>query len=557
MKAVKFLSLAIVFCMIFSITTAIAAPMVVYDTEKHTYQNLVEKFKDCLPTAWYIPAIEYALENDIMEGVGGNRMEPDRPITRAEFVTVVCRLFAAYNGADIEHYEDVPQDVWYTKYVAMGEQMGIIEGFSYAEFAPEAHITREQAWTILARIMSLPLGEESALDIFYDKEEISEWANGYGAAMVIQGRLRGYLDGYVRPDQNITRAETAQLLMMCFPYLIHGNAANTVYGDNAMLFPNNGSLTTDFKGMEIKGTLILATGLADGIVNMRDSNIGRLVCWGAHDVYVYEGCHFDEITISRTDGPCIIHWPGTADTLPPIYFGLDADPGCKVVGPDGSTLYERPAEEILDPDTPLSDIPSLRRPVYVYKERVYFYPRHNGSKTPLTQYIRENNTVTPVDVPEWEGHVFGGWYYDEACTIRFSFTQTVEDGLKLYGRWYSDAEWTVVDQMNKTVDTSTIRVACETDILATIGKQTIPCYIRNEVETPMPLTFRLVDIQTGALVAKIDRLEPGETAEHMTVISMPEYGNHPVKIICETVDGTGQVEINATLYVAYLWYRGE
>lgn len=556
MKTTKFLAAILVISLMFSVTAIAATPMVIFDKEKKTSMNLIEQYADCVQPAWYGPAIEYALENNIMEGVGNYHMEPNRFITRAEFVTVVCRLFATYNQADIEHYEDVPSDKWYCPYVAMGEQMGIVEGFSSSEFAPEAPITREQAWTILARIMSLPSGDLSVLDRFMDREDISEWAAGPAAAMVIQGRLQGYLDGLVRPGQDITRAETAQLLMMCFPFLNHGDIANGIFTDNALLYPNkNGTITTEFKNMEVRGTLILATGLGDGIVNLIDANIGRLVCWGAHDVYIYPGCYLDEITISRTDGPCIIHWPGSAADLPPIYFGDNVDMGSKVVDGNGNTLYE-PTEDLFDPDTPTSDAPIRpSRPVYVYKERVYFYPQNNGSKTPFIQEIGDSPYLVPVSIPEWEGHVFGGWYLDEELETRFSFTQKVEDGLRLYGKWYTDAEWVVVEQMNKMVASSTIRVACETDILATVGEDTIPCYIHNDAQ--QTLTISLVEPQTGVTVAVIDKLEPGETAHEMRVISMPAYGNYATKLVCEDIAGGGHVEFESTLFIAYFWHRGE
>ena len=49
-------------------------------------------FTDVPANEWYRPEVEFAWENDLMMGVSTTKFEPESPMTRAMFVTVLFRM---------------------------------------------------------------------------------------------------------------------------------------------------------------------------------------------------------------------------------------------------------------------------------------------------------------------------------------------------------------------------------------------------------------------------------------------------------------------------------
>lgn len=533
MKKTKLISMVLALTMILPSASALAA--------ERSRASPAEAFTDFDPNAWYRPAIEYAVEHDIMVGVGDGLIVPDRTITRAEFVTMICRLMETYAMADVSQYEDLPTDAWYYDAVRMGLQLGVIEGVSQTQVDPSGSLTREQAVVILARVLALPAGNAAALDKYADKDGISAWAQEAVSAMTTAGHLKGYPDGALRPQQAISRAETAQLLRLCFPALLNeGNIQDTSYEQNMVLREQ----PLEMKNVQTNSVALLAPGMGDGTVNLKNCQVARLVCWGGKDIYIYPGCGFEEIVVARTDGPCMIHWQGDASALPKVTFTDGCHPDCKVVTRQVNTIR---------PQRPVPEQPSHP----VTHPQVHFIPQINGSSASYSKIIASDGMIQPMTPPDWEGHVFGGWYAEPECETRVSFTQPVVNGMRFYGKWYTNAEWAEIEKLNAMTTAGTVRVDCETDILATIGADKLPCQIRCHEDNEQPLRVELVRVDTGEVVAYIDHLAPGETATEMTVAAMPEYGNYEAKLVFWDSSGEHQVELHATLYVAYLWNRGE
>ena len=50
-----------------------------------------KQFTDVSEKAWYAEAVEYAVNNGLMNGVGNNKFEPETAMSRAMLVTVLWR----------------------------------------------------------------------------------------------------------------------------------------------------------------------------------------------------------------------------------------------------------------------------------------------------------------------------------------------------------------------------------------------------------------------------------------------------------------------------------
>ena len=505
----------------------------------------VTDYTDYNANAWHAPAVKFVVDNDIMIGTSKTTLTVERNITRAEFVSLIDRLFATYRQTDISQFEDVSQTDWYFDNVAMGVQMGTITGTSDRTVSPKGLLTREMAMTILARALALDTTDTSKLNDFTDEQDISSWARSSVAVLMEQGRVQGYTDNTVRPKQYITRAETAQLLMNCFNALSSEITTSNVSSDGIYLLRPIHDATV--QNSTFKDTLILANGLRDSNVALKGTSINRLLCWGSHDVWVYPGCTINEIVISRTDGPCYIHWLGDKSSLPKITIRDKADNESKVVDKDGNQLDSKK-------DDTTSGGGTSGGGSHASRNVVYFDPCNGGGVSSVT--IDENGYAQPIETPQYAGHVFGGWYLDKEGEQRFVFTNKVTVGTTYYAKWYTEDEWRVIEELNHAVTGSTATIKADTDLFATVGASRVPCNIQNAAGNSCDVTVELVLKDSGQVIGRIENMKPGQTATEIPLVEdMPAYGNYQTYLKITPVDGQSGYEIDSMLYVAYAWAK--
>ena len=173
-------------------------------------------FADVAETDWYYDAVDYAYQNELMNGTSATTFAPNGTMTRAMLVTILHRQA----GEPVVNYAmpftDVTEGTWYTEAVRWAAAEGIVTGTSATTFAPDAPVTREQFATILYRYaQSEGQGFTGAwafrLD-FDDADEVSEYAYEAMCWMTMHGVIEGS-GGSLNPQSSATRAEAATMLM--------------------------------------------------------------------------------------------------------------------------------------------------------------------------------------------------------------------------------------------------------------------------------------------------------------------------------------------------------
>lgn len=171
-------------------------------------------FTDLLGYDWAEDAI-YALKaKGIISGISETEFAPSNNIKRGDFILMLTRMLNI-DTPFTENFEDVPTDSYYYNAIGKAKAAGIAQG-SGTGFMPEQTITRQDLITLAYRAFLnkgyiTEVSELTALDVFNDKADISEYANAPMASMVAAGIIKGS-DGKVNPLGNATRAETA---VMC------------------------------------------------------------------------------------------------------------------------------------------------------------------------------------------------------------------------------------------------------------------------------------------------------------------------------------------------------
>ncbi|MBC7324345.1 MAG: S-layer homology domain-containing protein, partial [Moorella sp. (in: Bacteria)] len=173
-----------------------------------------KSFADVTPGSfgWARDTIETLAGAGIVAGVDGTRFEPGRPVTRAEFASLLVKALHLQGKADATiPFKDVKKGDWFSEAVAAAAEAGLVKGYVDNTFRPEKSITREEAAAVLVRTLNLPATTEQQI-AFQDQAKVSSWARTSVAAAAAHGLVKGFPDGTFRPAATATRAECAALI---------------------------------------------------------------------------------------------------------------------------------------------------------------------------------------------------------------------------------------------------------------------------------------------------------------------------------------------------------
>ena len=88
----------------------------------------VQEFDDVSIFDWYCEGVMYVSENGIMNGVGGNKFEPDTKLKREMLATILWNMEEKPEPKDIAPFLDVMSGEYYSKAIAWAGENGIISG---------------------------------------------------------------------------------------------------------------------------------------------------------------------------------------------------------------------------------------------------------------------------------------------------------------------------------------------------------------------------------------------------------------------------------------------
>ena len=235
----------------------------------------LSQYKD-FPNDWSAKSLEQAIDDGLLNGSNG-MIDAKGLLTRAQMAAIVSRSFGAAKTASLDDYRDVLPSAWYYSDMGKAVKMGAFQGAN-GLLNPDAPITREEAFTVLARAFALEGGSSAALKDFVDGGTVSSWASESVAALVAGGYVNG-ANGMLNLKNNITRAEFAKVITgMAASYVgAEGVSGKTVEG-NVIVRESGASLS----GMTINGDLIIADS-ADKVSLDNVKVTGRIVIRGGAD----------------------------------------------------------------------------------------------------------------------------------------------------------------------------------------------------------------------------------------------------------------------------------
>ena len=273
----KVFSILLCLCIIFTGLYAFAEETVYDDIQNHWAKNSIELWSS----------------NGIVNGYNGN-FRPDDSITRGEFATVLNRIFL-FDEPSANTFEDLDEK-YYTEPILCLNNQGIMNGFEN-NIRPNDYITREEAATMLYKALQIE-PQDTLTMTFEDQDNISDWAKLYVTSLINKGFFKGD-NGKIRPNDNITRAETVTLLDNGILLIDKSDSVKDtdkvliINKDNLELegcvFNNDVFVTSNVKNLvldnvSVKGTVFVLS-KSEKAVTLKNCNISKTDAENVNSIY--------------------------------------------------------------------------------------------------------------------------------------------------------------------------------------------------------------------------------------------------------------------------------
>lgn len=164
-------------------------------------------FSDVPSNHWAVDVIDEMVAAGVMNGVGDNQFAPDKPVTYAEFFTMIARQFYADKVS-------AGGEEWFSGYVTAVESVGITAGLQMS--TPASNISRYDMAQVLYNTMK---DRAFPTDVSDQSSTIADWEavpSEYRDAVSVcysQGMLTGVdTAGTFAGNDTMTRAQAAAVM---------------------------------------------------------------------------------------------------------------------------------------------------------------------------------------------------------------------------------------------------------------------------------------------------------------------------------------------------------
>lgn len=181
---------------------------------KYAVMAYNKTFIDVPANHWAYRTIQVMSAKHTVKGVSDQYFQPERSITRAEFVSLLVNSLEL-KPSKTQKFTDVPASAWYAEYVESAADAGLIDGKGDNLFQPDAGISREEMAVLLVRAYEHKFGkvEIKQAPIFQDMDQTSTWARDSVQIAAQLGLLSGRGNDSFVPSEASKRAEAAQVVM--------------------------------------------------------------------------------------------------------------------------------------------------------------------------------------------------------------------------------------------------------------------------------------------------------------------------------------------------------
>lgn len=156
----------------------------------------------------------------IFDDTKNGMFEPGSSMTRAEFTVALVKALGLKPGIGMNPFKDVSASDLNYDYITTAWQYKLINGYNPDQYAPGDRITREQAFSMIARAMKItrlrlkltPAETERLLESYSDSPDTESYAKDGISSCIKAGIVSGGSGNLLNPGKNITKAESAVVI---------------------------------------------------------------------------------------------------------------------------------------------------------------------------------------------------------------------------------------------------------------------------------------------------------------------------------------------------------
>ena len=221
----------------------------------------VNIFSDVSADAWYYEAVAFANYHGLFSGYGNGIFAPNDSMTRAMFVALMHRLEGNPAPSGSNRFTDVVSGRWYHNSVQWAAEQGLVSGVGGNRFAPDRAITWQEMAVMLLRYSDfkgyeIPANRE--ILNFSDAAQISSWASAAVQSMSAAGVLNGYNNAF-NPLNTATRAEVAAMFRNFLRFVVAVNDDTDGAQPVSAATNANADIYIDRRAMEANERALAAT----------------------------------------------------------------------------------------------------------------------------------------------------------------------------------------------------------------------------------------------------------------------------------------------------------
>lgn len=150
---------------------------------------------------------------DVIRGYGDGSFQPDVPINRVQFATVVARAFNPVPQRPGMTFSDLPDNFWGKAAIDQAYRGGFLDRFADASVRPASNMTRLELVQGLAQGLGLTSGDRALINRLSDRASIPAAAQDVVARAIAAGIVVNYPDKAIfNPQQTATRADLTSMV---------------------------------------------------------------------------------------------------------------------------------------------------------------------------------------------------------------------------------------------------------------------------------------------------------------------------------------------------------